>query len=1058
MTGCCPHCGATAGAGRFCDQCAHSLQATCHACGSENRPTARFCGECGTSLQSPPTAAPPPPPAPSAQHKQVTILFADICGSTQLIGTMDPEQAKDTLAPVMATICEAVARFGGVVNHRMGDGVMALFGAPVSAEDHAARACFAALAALDDVGRMGAAALPVRAGISSGPIILYRTGRDDDDYGVAGVTAHLASRLEQSAEPGAVLLCAQTADLVRDIARLEPLPALSLKGITGEVRAFRLLGAVDRPSWMQRSAARSLSPFMGRDDEMRQLHAVLGRADAGFGQALALVGDAGAGKSRLIHEMIAQAPAGRWHVARIETTTRALAIPYLLVTALLHDVFGCGPADAPAIVAERFAKGLASLGLDPSYDVSPLLIHLKSGPMRPSGDQSAAEPAMHQTRLIACLRPILHRIAVRSGLLLVIEDYHWLDRSSAELLGGLLAGLPKQPEPGRFLLLLTTRPERRPGWPLHMQHAPAQPGVLTFAELEVGQLGPIQSDALLRALIGDADALGPLRAEIVTRADGTPLFLEEFARSLHESGALAGGTVPSNIVIPASVQAILAARIDRQPDLPRRLLQIASVIGRTVQIDLLEAVAGVEPALLAQALDTLRDARFVDDLGPDEGSCCFSHALTQAVAYDTVLRSDRRVLHGRVLHALETQHGTHAEPAIDQLTHHALCAEAWPQAARYALEAGQRASRRAAMTEARAYLEAALGALEHQPVTIATVTIGIDARLALRGIGMNHSAGHKESLERYLTEADQLAERAGDRVGMARVAISRGAILAHWGDLPGAKEVSRTALRHARTLEDTISIVGAAFALAQAHWYAGELDQARTVLTAHLPYARHPDGQARGAATLVLPAAAFFSYLARIEAERGRPDAARAALAEGRAAVDRHGHAFDETLVDIYEGWLLIYAGQAPAARALLERALRVTRENGFEWHLPSVACALGRAYVDTGCPDLALPLLQEGAALADQNWHIGKRLLCNPMLLRVLPNLEDATALGASTVRQAAAGGYRPVIVQTDIALGRRLMAAGITVQGRTVLRQAWSLATELGLVHEAAQAAKLL
>ena len=258
----CPRCGESALQGQYCDNCGTKIEKICRSCSAANRPDARFCANCGTAFEAADKKPPPAGPDTSgAQQKQVTILFADICGSTELISRMDAEDASYTLGSVISVISKAVTRFGGVVIRRMGDGVMVLFGAPVATEDHAARACFAALAALDAVSRMGDLALPIRVGICSGPVILRKTGRDDEDYDVAGITAHIAARLEQQAEPGTVLLAQQTASLVTGIANVESIGKIALKGIAEPLPVFRLLSATDRPSWIVRSGAKALVDF-----------------------------------------------------------------------------------------------------------------------------------------------------------------------------------------------------------------------------------------------------------------------------------------------------------------------------------------------------------------------------------------------------------------------------------------------------------------------------------------------------------------------------------------------------------------------------------------------------------------------------------------------------------------------------------------------------------------------------------------------------------------------------------------------------------------------------
>jgi class 3 adenylate cyclase/tetratricopeptide (TPR) repeat protein len=1051
----CPRCGQSALQGQYCDNCGTKIEKICRSCSATNRPDARFCANCGTAFEAADKIQTPAGPDTSgAQQKQVTILFADICGSTELISRMDAEDASYTLDSVISVISKAVTRFGGVVIRRMGDGVMVLFGAPVATEDHAARACFAALAAVDAVGRMGDLALPIRIGICSGPVILRKTGRDDEDYDVAGITAHIAARLEQQAEPGTVLLAHQSASLVTGIANIQSIGKIALKGIAEPLPVFRLLSATDRPSWIVRSGAKALSTFVGREDELAQLSLALGRAWAGQAQAVALVADAGMGKSRLLHEFLGNLASGAWHVMRMETTAQSTAIPYFLITALLREFVGGSQDDTTADVAARLPSVIASLGLDPQFDTTPLLALLDREVDEVAFDK--IDPLQRSHRLVQSLRPILLRYADLHPLILVVEDYHWLDASSVEVLNELFGEM----DAFRLALLVTTRPERRPGW-RHLTHQGDSRGPKT--EIELKRLTAGQADHLLQELIGGSDELAPLRAHIIARADGTPFFLEEFARSLHESGAIAGGAPRlTNIVIPASVQSILAARIDRLSPLHRRILQIAAVIGRDVPLPLLAALADMHESTLALEISVLRAAGFLVEVDLRTGSVhSFSHALTQAVAYDTLLRSDRRALHERVLKAMETQSPGQRDSAVDDLVHHAVLAEAWPEAARYALAAGERASRRSALTEAKAYLETAIAALSQQPASVSTMTQGIDARLSLRGVlaTMNDTSGIQE----YLKEADNLAELAGDRLNLARVYISRGAILSHAGDLPGAIELSRTALDIMRAASDSVGIVSAAFSLAQALWYSGDLDDARQMLLSNLAQARSESGQRRSTATFVLPSVVFFCYLARIQGDLGDSAAGFEAAREARSIADRQGHAFDQVLVNSYEGALLLASGQLPKSIDMLERALGVARANEIEWHIPLIASLLGRAYVDIGRHADARKLLQQASALADRSRHIAKRLLCSPPLIRALAegpdgDLAAAKDLAMLTLREATARGFRPIVVQAQLAFARVLALAGEAEAARIALQEAAALSRQLGLLREEEEARESL
>ena len=999
---------------QYCDNCGASLDRHCSACNCINRPGARFCDSCGNSFAA---STPAVDAVVPAQQKQLTVLFADICGSTEIVSSRDAEDASLILDAVLHVIEAAVRRYGGVVTHRLGDGVMVLFGAPAAAEDHAARACFAALAILADVAHLARRALPVRVGLCSGPVILRRTGRDEGDYDVAGVTVHIASRLEQRAEPGTILLAPQTLRLVAGIAETAPIGPIALKGLAEPLEVHRLVNARDRPSWVVRLDTRSLSPFVGRIEERAQLAAALRRATDRQTQAIVLVGDAGMGKSRLVHEFLAAVPSGEWHLFRVETTPLSMAVPYALLTATLRQIVGCSPEESLADIAAGLAPALTALGLDSTHDLSSLLSHLDQD----SGATHAAElPAMHRDNLVRALAPILRRYAELHPIIFVIEDFHWLDASSVELLDAMRSEL----DGARLLLVLTTRPERRPSWNRNSE-AKSRAAMLV---IELAPLTEAQSKAMLSCLIGGADNYISLRDLIIARAGGTPFFLEEFAQSLREQGALESGMPRlSDIVIPASVQDILAARIDRLAPTQRRVLQIAAVIGPDVRQPILVAVADVPTATLANTFEILRAGRFLTrTTASGEIVYSFSHALTQAVAYGSLLRSDRRLVHERVLRALEAFSPKGTESDFDQLAHHAICAEAWPKAGRYAMAAGERASRRSAPTEAKAYFLSAIVALSRQPATPATIGQGIDARLGLRSImsvSLADAADMQEMLQETLTEADHLAEQVGDRLTLARVYVGRAAILAHWGDLPTSIRLGRAALAIMRVSNEAAGTVAAAFTLVQALWYAGELAEAQEVLAATVGQANSPAGQQRSSSTHVLPAVGFWCYFSRIQAELGHHAESLTSIAEARNLAIRTGSLFDQILVDLNEGAAWLLKGETERAVELLERTLRITRDNMFEWHVSSIACLLGAGWVDMGRNIEARQLLEQASALADRNRHVAKRLLCSPPLIRALtgaPNFDfsNARRLADRTLLDAERLGFRPIVRQTHEAL----------------------------------------
>ncbi|MBK1659378.1 adenylate/guanylate cyclase domain-containing protein [Paracraurococcus ruber] len=1020
MSALCPSCGQAAVPGQFCDHCGTRLHRPCAGCGTANRPAARFCTGCGNALDgagdAPRRAA---PDLPTALQKHVSVLFADISDSTALISRMETEDASDILAPVLRAIAETVQQHGGIVATRMGDGLMAVFGAPLAAEDHAARACLAALAILENVGALGPAALPVRIGICSGPVILRANGPGATDVGVEGLTAHIANRLEQKAEPSTILIAPQTARLVGGIAILASIGAVALKGIDTPMHAYRLLGVTDATGWTARIGLRPLTRFVGRDEELVQLSQAAARAQRGRLQAMAVVADAGMGKSRLLHEFLAGQAASAWLILRVETTAQSIAVPYLFITALLRQLSADLPEDG---------RG------EPRRDIMPLLSQLD-----PDAATGPADPAERRQRMVRTVRDILLRLAGRRPVLLILEDYHWLDNSSAELLQEVLDSLDWI----RLMVLVTARPERRPDW--------GDAGHASRTTIRLRDLTAAEGEAILKELLGGSEALAPLRRHIVGRADGTPFFLEEFARSLQESGVLAEGPpAPERVAIPDSVHAIIASRIDRLSPLHRHILQVAAVIGRDVPSPLLAGITDIPPQTIAIEIGVLITAGYLTrtEDAPDP-THRFTHALVRAVAYGSLLRSHRRALHRRVLAALEARRGDRDDTLSEDLAHHATLAEAWPEAARYALEAAERASRRPAWREAKAFLETAILALERHPPGSPAALQAIDVRLRLRSI--QYVAADQPDTAPF-GEPEEAQDATADPVSLARGYINRCNKLSHGGELARAIQLGRSAVDIMLEHGKVIDVVSASFALGQAYWYAGELESGRTLLEAHLAHADSEEGHARTPATFVLPSVVYFCFLAQFRADLGRAEAGMEAIRKARALSERHGHAFDHLVVSVYEGDLLLQADRVTDAIILLEQSLATARANGIGYHIPSIASVLGRAYVATGRHVEARDLLTAASDQAGREGRIGKRLICGPPLVRALAEGRDgdlalAMDVAGSTLAEATARGFLPTVVHTHLALAHLAMLGGTPGQAGEELAKAEDLARRIGL-----------
>ncbi|MEX2649662.1 MAG: alpha/beta fold hydrolase [Alphaproteobacteria bacterium] len=632
------------------------------------------------------------------ERKEVTVLFADVQGSFALIEDLDPEQTAARLAPVVDAMIAAVHRFEGTVNKVQGDGIMALFGAPIAHEDHALRACYAALAMRDEIAELcertrrseGYEAL-ARVGVHSGEVVVRAIGTDlSVDYDAIGQTVHLASRLEQLALPGTIRLSAATHRLATGFVTVESLGPVPIKGLSEPIEVFELRGATSARNRLQALGKRGLSPFVGRQDEMAVLDRALRLAKAGQGQIVALVGEPGVGKSRMSFEFARSPAAADDLVLAGNSVSYGRATSWLPVIELLKAYFHVEPGDDERAIREKVTGKVLSLdeALRPAARMALRL--LKVAVNDPAWD--ALEPPQRRRMAIDAVRSLLVAESLVQPLVLIFEDLHWADAETLSLLDSLVAVLPTN----RVMMLVTYRPEFSHGWG----------GRGHYTQVRLDPLPPVRVEDLLGALVGGDASLAPLRAKLTSMANGNPLFIEESIGTLVEQGALLGGPGAYRLVsgltelaIPDTVRAIIAARIDRLEPQRKQLLQAASVVGSEVPRDQLVAIADLDDDALDSGLAALQAAEFVYEtrLFP-ERQFTFKHAFTHEVAYDGLLRARRRELHARLGAAIEAKLGANTE--VEALAGHFERGEAWDKAARYWLTAAEQAKARYAYVRA----------------------------------------------------------------------------------------------------------------------------------------------------------------------------------------------------------------------------------------------------------------------------------------------------------------------------------------------------------------------
>jgi class 3 adenylate cyclase/tetratricopeptide (TPR) repeat protein len=892
-------------------------------------------------------------PTLEGERKQVTVLFADLKDSTELIRGLDPEAAQQLLDPAIHIMMEAVHRFEGTVNQVLGDGIMALFGAPIAHEDHALRACYAALAMqaamqpyTAEVRRSRGLELRMRVGLNAGEVVVRAIGNDlHMDYSAVGETTVLAARMEQTATPGSIRLPAATLRLVEGLVQVTALGPVPVKGLLEPVEVCELTGVSSLRRRLQAAVARGLTRFVGREQELAAMHQAMARAGTGHGQVVAIVGEAGVGKSRLVYEGVHSHHMQGWRVLESASVSYGKATPYFPVLDLLRRYCHLEDTDDARTIRAKVTGQVLTLD-DTLQETVPALLALLD--VLPTDNPFRhLDPPQRRQRTLDALKRILLRESQVQPLLLVFEDLHWIDTETQALLDSLVESLPT----ARLLLLVNYRPEYQHGW-----------GSKTYyTQLRLDPLPPASAAEVLQALLGDDPSLVPLTQFLITRTEGNPFFLEESVRTLVETDVLVGAPGAYRLVkpldslqVPATVQAVLAARIDRLPPEEKRLLQTAAVIGTEVPLPLLQAIADVPEAALHRGLAHLQAAEFLYEtrLFP-EPEYTFKHALTHEVAYNSLLLERRRVLHARLVEALEALTPERGAEQVERLVHHAVRGEVWAKAVPYCQQAGARAYDRAAFREAVAACEQALQALAHLPEDGATRELAIEVRLALGG-PLGALGEHRRQLA-LLGEAEALARALDDRARLGQVLVQMARVLRITGDHDGAIAAGRKALELATELSKSALREQASYSLGQTYYGIGDFGRAAELLWQNVEAADRESGtpstdvRIQSRAYLALPLSALGAFT---EGRRHGEEALRLATLEGRGFTPIVAHGC--------LGLLSLAQGDLEHAIRVFDQGLALCRTSGNRnWSRPIVA-GLGSASALQG-------RLTEGRALLEE-------------------------------------------------------------------------------------------
>jgi class 3 adenylate cyclase/tetratricopeptide (TPR) repeat protein len=765
----------------FCAKCGNALAKHCAKCNAENPPSADFCGKCGTSLSELVARQPAAPPkfasatlgtAPTGERRHLTVLFCDLVGSTPLSQQLDAEEWREVIAKYQQAASGAVGRFGGYVAKNLGDGLLIYFGWPTAREDDTERAVRAGLAIVDAMVPLnatlaadGGTCLEVRIGIHTGPVVIADGGE------VFGETANVAARVQSAAEPDTVVITAATQRLVAGMFVVEDLGPQALKGVREPVTLYRVV----QPSGMHGRldvAAGRLTGFVGREPELATVIDHWERAQDGEGQNILIVGEAGVGKSRLVRQL-------REHLAGIphtwlecDATPYTESTPFHPVIELVRQGLALAPEDTPREKLEKIEAALTRANL-----VSPEAITLMADFLnveRSDGTPpSAMSPDLQRRKTMELLAAWELALAEAQPLVMVVEDLHWSDPSSLELLGRLIAQSPTAP----VLLVGTARPQFVAPWPDRFNLTAIKLARLTKrqARTVIERVATGIEGAAPSAPEADRDgARTPTLSDamidaIVARADGIPLYLEELTRTILEPGMALRVEE-----IPASLADSLMARLDRLSG-AKEVAQRASVLGREFSYPLLAAVVGMEEAALRRGLTRLDEAEILFVRGePPQSSYTFKHALVQEAAYESLLKRTRRQLHGRIVEVLLAQFPERAAAEPEVMARHAELAGQTNEAIRYYQRAGEQAQARSAHGEAISQFRKAIALLATQPEGAQRDTHEVALQLLLGGsLIADRGFAHPE-VEAPYERTRVLCEAVGDagQLGIAQLGLA----------------------------------------------------------------------------------------------------------------------------------------------------------------------------------------------------------------------------------------------------------------------------------------------
>jgi class 3 adenylate cyclase/tetratricopeptide (TPR) repeat protein len=961
------------GESAHCEECGAKLRERCTACGAIALGQPKHCRDCGAPLNAvradmPQIRTPEylskrfVPARARGERKIATILRADIVNSAETTRGLDPEDVKRILFPMLEIMAGAVHRYEGIVVRHEGDAIVASFGAPVALEEHAVRACYAALdmqAAIRNhsirVSRELGAPLEARVGIDSG-IVVYTTDQKTGHEVLErldGVALNIVARIEPLATPGEILLSAGTLALAEGYIQVRAMGSRALKGLD-PVQIYHLDGVITRKR-IQASAARGQTRFVGREHEIDTLRRAAAATLGGCGQLLALVGEAGVGKSRIFQEFIYSSEMAGWHVLEAGSASYGTATSYFSLVDLLTRYFDIQRQDDEHRVREKVIEKLSVSLKDNLLAQTPFYL----GALGVAVNNDAwlnLPPVERQSKMFAAVKDLLIRESLRQPLCLVFEDLHWVDAESL----AFLEILRESSNDATILLLVNYRADH--------QSKPLR----NITELRIDPLPAASAGELLDGLIGSRAELGPIKQALMNTTEGNPLFLEESVRSLIESGVLVGepgqlrlrGSLPPGFV-PKTIQALLAARIDRLRPETKEMLQCAAVIGTDVPRALLEAMAGVPQSEIERGTRELLSADFLYEktLFP-EIAYAFRHAMTREVAYAGLLREQKTALHARAADAMIALADGRIDEYVERIALHAEQGGMWPVALDYLDRAGTKAFALYANVKAAGFFEQAINILRHLPENRTTLEKAVDLRFKVRNALI--PVCELDRVSQTLNEIEPLLAKLGDKARSARLAGFRCNHHFLAGEQRRAIEIGDTGLRLARDCGDAIIQGELLYRIGQSYHALGENGLAVALLQKSLEFASDPRGPNRFELSIIL-AVVKRTWLTFALSECGE---FRTGLDHAKRALgiaEKSEHPLSQVLGWLAIGHVLQRKGELDGAIGCMERGLLLCDSYSLPIWRFRLLSSLGAAYACCGQLSNGIDLAEQALAGAER-------------------------------------------------------------------------------------------